>query len=255
MWRPISARLGVAAATGSPQSGQDDDARRLAHLVAEAGVAFDAIVDPARPTIVKTRVMSGAHQLLRVDREETRPLPAALEEAILARIEAALSRAQGLVLSDYAKGALTDRVLRGAIEGARARGALIFVDPKRRNFSAYAGATLITPNRGELAAATGLACDSDDDIEAAARKIIQATGAAILVTRSDKGMSCDIAEGFAPIHMLTKARQVFDVSGRRRHGDRRSRLLPHQRPGPSSRRCASPISPPGSWSARPVRRL
>jgi D-beta-D-heptose 7-phosphate kinase/D-beta-D-heptose 1-phosphate adenosyltransferase len=204
-------RLGAAARLIAPV-GADDDARRLAHLLAEAGVAFDAIADPARPTIVKTRVMSGAHQLLRVDREETRPLPPALEEAILARIEAALSRAEGLVLSDYAKGALTDRVLSGAIKAARVRGAPIFVDPKRRDFSAYAGATLITPNRGELAAATGLACDSDDNVEAAARKLNAITGAAILVTRSDKGMSF-IAEGAAPIHMLTKARQVFDVSG------------------------------------------
>jgi D-beta-D-heptose 7-phosphate kinase/D-beta-D-heptose 1-phosphate adenosyltransferase len=205
------ARLGAAVRLIAPV-GEDREAGRLAALLQGAAVAFDAIVDSSRPTSVKTRVMSGAHQLLRVDREHIRPIAAALEDALLARVAAALPQAQALVLSDYAKGALTDRVLRGAIEGARARGALIFVDPKRRDFSAYAGATLITPNRGELAAATGLACDSDDDIEAAARKIIQATGAAILVTRSDKGMSY-IAEGAAPIHMATKARQVFDVSG------------------------------------------
>jgi D-beta-D-heptose 7-phosphate kinase/D-beta-D-heptose 1-phosphate adenosyltransferase len=205
------ARLGAAVRLIAPV-GEDREAGRLAALLQGADVAFDAIVDSARPTSVKTRVMSGAHQLLRVDREHIQPIAPALEDAMLARIAAALPQAQALILSDYAKGALTDRVLRGAIETARASGALIFVDPKRRDFSAYAGATLITPNRGELAAATGRACDSDDDIEAAARNLINATGAAILVTRSDKGMSY-IAEGAAPIHMPTKARQVFDVSG------------------------------------------
>jgi D-beta-D-heptose 7-phosphate kinase / D-beta-D-heptose 1-phosphate adenosyltransferase len=123
-----------------------------------------------------------------------------------------LPQAQGLVLSDYAKGALTDRVLRETIARARKHGLAVFVDPKRRDFSAYAGANLITPNRSELAAASGLACESDEEIEVAARRIIAQTGSALLVTRSDKGMSF-IADGVAPIHMPTRAKQVFDVSG------------------------------------------
>ena len=205
------ARLGAAVRLIAPV-GADDEAARLADLLARAGIGFDAIVDSARPTTVKTRVMSGAHQLLRVDRETTRPSPSDVEDEILARIAAALPNVQALVLSDYAKGALTDRVLAGAIAAARARGKPIFVDPKRRDFSAYAGATLITPNRGELALAANLPCDSDQEIEIAARKLIAATGAAILVTRSDKGMSYFAADA-PPFHMPTKARQVFDVSG------------------------------------------
>jgi D-beta-D-heptose 7-phosphate kinase / D-beta-D-heptose 1-phosphate adenosyltransferase len=192
--------------------GQDQEAGRLAELLAETGVAFEPIVDPDRPTTVKTRVMSGAHQMLRVDREADGPIAAAPEAAMLARIRSALPHVQGVVLSDYAKGALTDRVLKGAIAAAKAQGAQVFVDPKRRDFSAYAGASVITPNSGELAAATGLLSESDEEIEAAARKLNTATGAAILVTRSEKGMSY-IAEGRAAVHMPTKARQVFDVSG------------------------------------------
>jgi D-beta-D-heptose 7-phosphate kinase / D-beta-D-heptose 1-phosphate adenosyltransferase len=192
--------------------GEDAEAGRLAQLLASLGIAFDPIIDPARPTTVKTRVMSGAHQMLRVDRESDEAIAAALEEAMLARLEAALPHVKGLILSDYAKGALTDRVLRGAMAAARARNVPVFVDPKRRDFSAYAGATIITPNSGELAAAAGLTCNSDDEIEAAARMLNARTGAAILVTRSEKGMSF-IAEDAAPLHMPTKARQVFDVSG------------------------------------------
>jgi D-beta-D-heptose 7-phosphate kinase / D-beta-D-heptose 1-phosphate adenosyltransferase len=192
--------------------GQDQEAGRLSELLAEAGVAFEPIADPARPTTVKTRVMSGAHQMLRVDRESDEAIAAALEEAMLARLKSALPHVQGLILSDYAKGALTERVLKGAIAAAKARNVPVFVDPKRRDFSGYAGASVITPNSGELAAATGLLSESDEEIEAAARKLNAATGAAILVTRSEKGMSY-IAEGGAAVHMPTKARQVFDVSG------------------------------------------
>ena len=192
--------------------GQDQEAGRLAQLLAEAGVAFDPIVDPDRPTTVKTRVMSGAHQMLRVDRETDAPIAVALEAAMLRGVASALPDVQGVVLSDYAKGALSDGVLKGAIAAARARNAQIFVDPKRRDFSAYAGASVITPNSAELAAATGLPTESDKQIETAARKLNAATGAAILVTRSERGMSY-IAEGRTPVHMPTKARQVFDVSG------------------------------------------
>ncbi|HLW93603.1 MAG TPA: D-glycero-beta-D-manno-heptose-7-phosphate kinase [Roseiarcus sp.] len=205
------ARLGATARLIAPV-GEDAEAGRLAQLLTAAGVAFDPIIDPSRPTTVKTRVMSGSHQLLRVDRETDQPIAKEFEETILARIDAALPHVRGLILSDYAKGALTDVVLKGAIAAARAQGVPVFVDPKRRDFSPYAGASMITPNRGELATATNLPCNSDEEIEHAARALIAATGAEILVTRSEKGMSF-IAEGAAPIHMPTKARQVFDVSG------------------------------------------
>jgi len=192
--------------------GKDPEAGRLAQLLAKADVAFDPIVDPERPTTVKTRVMSGAHQMLRVDREIDQAIPDALARPMLERVESALGDVQGLVLSDYAKGALSDRLLHGAIAAAKARNVPVFVDPKRRDFSVYAGASLITPNSGELAAATGLVCESDEQIETAARRLNGLTGAAILVTRSEKGMSY-VAAGQAPVHMSTKARQVFDVSG------------------------------------------
>jgi D-beta-D-heptose 7-phosphate kinase/D-beta-D-heptose 1-phosphate adenosyltransferase len=205
------ARLGATSRLIAPV-GDDAEAKRLAQLMVGAGVAFEPVVDHSRPTTIKTRVMSGAHQLLRVDRETDAPIARDLEDKVLARIEALLPHSHGLVLSDYAKGGLTDRVLEGAIAMGRARGVPIFVDPKRRDYSAYAGASIITPNRGELAAAVRGACESDEDIEKAARALISTTGAAILVTRSEKGMSY-FEEGIAPIHMPTVARQVFDVSG------------------------------------------
>ena len=206
-----AARLGAEVRLVSVV-GDDDEGRRLAALLGELGVAFAPVVDRSRPTVSKTRVMSGAHQLLRVDREERAPIGEAIEDAALAALDAALAGAGALVVSDYAKGMLTDRVLFEALALARRAGAPALVDPKRRDFSAYKGAALIKPNRAELAAATGLPCEDDDQVERAARIVVAATGASLLVTRSEKGMSY-VAPGAAAIHMPTQSKQVFDVSG------------------------------------------
>jgi D-beta-D-heptose 7-phosphate kinase / D-beta-D-heptose 1-phosphate adenosyltransferase len=107
---------------------------------------------------------------------------------------------------------LTDRVLVGAIAMARARGVPIIVDPKRRDFSLYAGADVIKPNRVELAAASGLSCVTDEEVLRAAEAVMRQTGAALLVTRAEKGMSY-FSPGSLPIHMPTQAKLVFDVSG------------------------------------------
>ena len=116
------------------------------------------------------------------------------------------------MISDYGKGMLTDRVLAGSIAMARARGVPILVDPKRRDFSLYAGADVIKPNRLELMAATGLTCGTDEEVARAADAAMRQTGASLLVTRAEKGMSY-FASGAAPIHMPTHAKLVFDVSG------------------------------------------
>jgi D-beta-D-heptose 7-phosphate kinase/D-beta-D-heptose 1-phosphate adenosyltransferase len=206
-----AARLGAEVRLVSVV-GDDEEGRRLAELLGAFGVAFAPVVDRSRPTVCKTRVISGVHQLLRVDREECAPIAEAIEDAALAALVAALAGAGALIVSDYAKGMLTDRVLSEALALAQRAGAPALVDPKRREFSAYKGAALIKPNRAELAAATGLPCEDDDQVERAARIVVAMTGASLLVTRSEKGMSY-VAPGAAAIHMPTQSKQVFDVSG------------------------------------------
>ena len=107
---------------------------------------------------------------------------------------------------------LTDRVLVGAIAMARAAGVPVIVDPKRRDFSLYAGADVIKPNRAELAAASGLHCHTDEEVARAAESVMREIDASLLVTRADKGMSY-FSPGAVPIHMPTRAKLVFDVSG------------------------------------------
>ena len=192
--------------------GDDSEGASMMALLGAEGVTTEAVVTQGRMTTSKTRLMSGSHHLMRIDREDLSPISSALEDEVLARIKAVLPHARALAISDYGKGMLTDRVLVGSIAMARARGVPVIVDPKRRDFSLYAGADVIKPNRAELAAASGLNCHTDDEVVRAAEAVIRQTGATLLVTRAEKGMSY-FSSGAVPIHMPTQAKLVFDVSG------------------------------------------
>jgi D-beta-D-heptose 7-phosphate kinase/D-beta-D-heptose 1-phosphate adenosyltransferase len=171
-----------------------------------------AIVCHGRPTTTKTRVMGNGHQIVRLDREESSPIPAATEAAILAAVADRIGGCDVLILSDYAKGVCTDGLVRGVIALARAAGRPLLVDPKRTDFSVYAGATYIKPNRRELALASGVPCETDVEVEHAAARIMAQTAARLLVTRSEQGMSFFGPDAPA-MHVPTIAREVFDVSG------------------------------------------
>jgi D-beta-D-heptose 7-phosphate kinase/D-beta-D-heptose 1-phosphate adenosyltransferase len=166
-----------------------------------------------RQTICKTRLVAGHQQVVRADDESLRPLLQEEESAILAAIGHHLDSAHCMLLSDYGKGVLSSNVVRYAIDSARARGIPVFVDPKTDDFSRYAGATCITPNLGELARASGMPVDTESQIIAAARQVLsQSQAAAVLVTRSDRGMTLVEADGVIR-SLPSRAREVFDVSG------------------------------------------
>ena len=194
--------------------GDDADAASLIAIMQAHGAIDTAtlVVDRSRATITKTRVTARHHQFVRIDREDPRPFEAAVRAALAAAAEAAAAWADVLVISDYAKGVCHDTVLRTVIAAGRAHGRPVLVDPKRRDIAAYAGATLITPNRRELTEATGLPCETEAEAERAAAAMTAVTGADVLLTRSELGMSY-FAPGAPPIHLPTAAREVFDVSG------------------------------------------
>jgi D-beta-D-heptose 7-phosphate kinase/D-beta-D-heptose 1-phosphate adenosyltransferase len=207
----ISALGGAVSLIGL--TGEDEAADRLERLLSgRAGVGLSLVRAAGRPTILKTRYVAGQQQIVRVDRESTAPISPTEEDALLAALARALPQAAVLVLSDYGKGALSDRVIRGAIEQAQASGKLVVVDPKRRDFSIYRGADIVTPNRKELAEATGLPARDDEDAERAAAAVFTQCGAAVLLTRSERGMSL-FRPGTSPLHMPAQALEVFDVSG------------------------------------------
>ncbi len=194
--------------------GKDHAAKQLQDVLGglSGSVEVRLVTEAKRPTTIKTRYMGGQHQIVRVDREDAHAISAEAEAAMLDAIRAALPSVKAMVLSDYAKGTLTDGVLRPAIALARKAGVIVVVDPKRADWQGYAGADLITPNRKELALATGGPCVSDEDCIWAAGVAQQATDAAVLLTRSENGMSL-YRDGERPLHLAAKAREVFDVSG------------------------------------------
>jgi len=205
----LGARVTLVAAAGD-----DAAAEELQALAAQdTGTSLRLVLEPGRTTTVKSRYIAAGQQLLRADEEVTGAISDATAEAVLAELRAAMAECDVVVLSDYAKGLLTDRVIGEAITLARNAGKPVIVDPKRADLTAYRGAAVLTPNRSELAAATGADCDSDAAVEAAARGVIaDADIAAVLVTRSERGSSLVQADG-AVTHLPTRALEVFDVSG------------------------------------------
>jgi D-beta-D-heptose 7-phosphate kinase/D-beta-D-heptose 1-phosphate adenosyltransferase len=193
-------------------TGEDAERARLAALLVAAGVTYDLIVAEGRPTTVKTRFAAGPHQLLRLDKESLSPISARCEAAIVEVVDAKLRQCDLLVLSDYAKGLLTDRLIRAAIAMAQRRRVPVVVDPKRRDLAIYRGATVLKPNRLELESATGLPARSDLEVERAGALAQATTGASILVTRSEQGMSLVSGEDSC-LHLPTHVRGVFDVTG------------------------------------------
>jgi D-beta-D-heptose 7-phosphate kinase / D-beta-D-heptose 1-phosphate adenosyltransferase len=194
--------------------GDDAAGRELAAMLGdEPGIATRLVVDPDRATTVKTRFVAGRQQLLRLDDETARPAAGSTAAALLAGLDAALPDVDIVLISDYAKGVLGDEVLQRAIAKIHGAGKRLIVDPKSRDFSRYAGADLLTPNRGELAAATGISGEDDASVASAAREAIKSARlGAVLATRGERGMTL-VAGGSSPLHLPAETREVFDVSG------------------------------------------
>jgi D-beta-D-heptose 7-phosphate kinase/D-beta-D-heptose 1-phosphate adenosyltransferase len=193
--------------------GADDAGRELKWLTGESEqVEAHLLVERGRTTTVKTRYIAGTQQMLRADRETITPIGAARED-LLRLVDQAVTEYPVIVVSDYAKGVLGDGVATAIIARARAAGRTVIVDPKGRNYGRYRGATLVKPNRRELAEASGLPVGTPDEIVAAARRLIaDAEVEALLVSLSQDGMMLVEADG--AVHVLpAQAREVFDVSG------------------------------------------
>ena len=206
----------VAAMGGRPlligAVGRDASADRLRGVLAEADVDTASIVDTATiPTTTKTRLLAGHSQIARFD-EESPLTDATARGAILERVAAHLPAARVAILSDYAKGVCDTAICRAVIEGAARAGIPTIVDPKGADFSRYAGAAVITPNRSEAAAVCGFPIrDSDDAIRAAESIRARYTIAAVVVTLGEQGMVV-VSDGRVAV-IPTQAKGVFDVTG------------------------------------------
>ena len=187
--------------------GEDAAAASLESILSQHGIVCEFARAKDRPTITKSRVQSRGQQLIRLDEENVAAMPG---DAMAKALGKSLDGAGAVVLSDYGKGTLSD--VRGLINACRDAAIPALVDPKGTDFSKYRGASLITPNQSEFEAVAGV-CETDDELVRYARQMIDELDlAAVLITRSEKGMLL-VEDGAEPVFLSTQAREVYDVTG------------------------------------------
>jgi D-beta-D-heptose 7-phosphate kinase/D-beta-D-heptose 1-phosphate adenosyltransferase len=194
--------------------GNDAKGEELTGLVTDIPGIIDATVRTAsRPTSCKSRVIAQRQQVIRIDDETTCSALPTEQNDLRAAIDAWIETVDAVILSDYGKGVLAPEFNAYAIDQARKRGLDVFVDPKSSDFTRYAGATCITPNLKELAAAAGSVPQTEDEIADAAHKLLAIANCdAMLVTRSEEGMMLVTAKGHVSV-VPARALEVFDISG------------------------------------------
>lgn len=203
--------------------GADRHAETLRGLLTAAGADLSGlVVAPERETTVKTRVIAGSQQVVRIDREVTVPITAGAREALLERLEGALAAGaiEALILEDYAKGVLDAALTREIVARCRRYGVFVTLDPHPLNPFDVNGLRLMTPNRSEAFALAGvpyqptrLPLASDEALATVGRRLAERWAPELLlVTLGGSGMALFVG-GAALLHIPTRARQVFDVSG------------------------------------------
>lgn len=204
----LGAAVAFVSVVGDDQAGSD-----LTGLIGgQPNVEPWLLVQGGRATTTKTRFLAAGQQLLRADHEQHGPIQPRLADRLVRIATDAVAATTVMVLSDYQKGVLGGETASRLIAVARAAGRRVVVDPKGKDYSRYAGADLITPNRAELAAATGMPVGSEADIVVAATTLREAHGfGAVLVTRSEDGMT--LVEPGTVRHFPAEAAEVHDVSG------------------------------------------
>ena len=205
----LGGRCTLAGVVGEDPAGRE---LRVA-LSAIEGLVCELQVSPQRPTSEKIRFVAQGQQMLRADAEVTGPVEGATAQELIASIERLAPAHDVMVLSDYAKGLLTDAVIRACIDIARRQGVPVVVDPKSVDLHRYAGATVVTPNSKEALEATGIDPADDASAERACESILREAGVeAVLLTRAHRGMTL-VRAGGPVMHIESSAREVFDVAG------------------------------------------
>ena len=213
--RGLEAKVTVAGVVGCDASGQ-----LMRDMLRDSEINTRLVVsDPRRPTTVKERFVGRAsgrhsHQILRVDRERRNPLHVEVERILLGQIQKLLARTDAVLISDYGKGVCTSRLTADVIAAARKQGIPVIVDPcTSADYTMYAGAALLTPNRPEAERASGMAIEGRHQALAAAHRLCETYSVdAVLVTLDSQGMALGQADGSGEI-VDAKTRSVYDVTG------------------------------------------
>ncbi len=205
----LGAKVSIAGMIGDDAGGQ-----QVIEILKNDGVETESLVkDSSRPTTVKTRVLVGSHQLVRIDRETTNPISIELENQLVEKFESVIENKDIVIFSDYNKGLFALSLTQRLIKIANQHQKKVIVDPKGLNYEKYSGAYIIKPNRKELAEAAKVeGIKTNEDIQKAAEIILNQTNAAyLIVTLSEDGMAI-ISKDRTQL-LSVKATEVFDVTG------------------------------------------
>ncbi|MDR3424922.1 MAG: D-glycero-beta-D-manno-heptose-7-phosphate kinase [Alphaproteobacteria bacterium] len=205
----LGGKVEVIGVVGDDQTGRD---------IADAFNALPSVTahmlrDASRPSTQKTRYVADGQQLLRADYEKAQSVAPDIEQQIIARVADAVKNIDAVILSDYAKGVLTPNVIAATVRLARQSGKIVIVDPKGRDIERYRGASYLTPNRKELSEAVGKPILTVDDADAAARDLIRDFDIENVLVKLGADGVCLVRKDQPALHLHTKAREVFDVSG------------------------------------------
>ncbi len=194
--------------------GKDDSAVYMKTLLKKWGIGAEGLVtDSSRPTTVKTRFIAMRQQMLRVDRESREVVSDKTADSILSKIKKLIKDCDGVIVSDYGKGVLSPRLLKKIFSVCRQAGKKVIVDPKGRDYSRYSGAEIITPNKKEAEAASGVEITNEASLLEAANNLFNVAKVKnVLITRGAEGMSLFGRKG-KRVHIPAEALEVFDVSG------------------------------------------
>lgn len=194
--------------------GQDRPGRQITELAEAMGVAAKGLViDPQRPTTIKTRIVAQSQQVVRYDREKKGTLSDEVRRDLFNRIEQLAPQVDGVIISDYGKGVVSAELVDWINHLFPRPNRLVAVDPKIHNFQLYRQATVITPNHHEAAQGAGMEIDSDEALNQAGFKIMERLDCeSVLITRGEQGMTL-FEQGGHPVRIPTVAREVFDVTG------------------------------------------
>lgn len=204
----LGARVTLAGVIGDDTFGE-----RLIEILMQENITPAVLKDNARPTTVKTRVVAGSHQLIRVDREVTDTLAGGLEDQLINDLDSHIDNSDIIIFSDYNKGLFSTALTQRLIATATAKQKKVIVDPKGLSYAKYRGAFIIKPNRKELAEAAKVEkIKTNEELQQAATIILEQTQADyLIVTLSEEGMAIISTTGQQLLPV--KATAVFDVTG------------------------------------------
>ena len=194
--------------------GNDEPGQRLVNIFSANGVVADGIVvDPSRPTTLKTRIVAQGQHVVRADWESREPVREGIRDALWQYISETMGIIDVCLISDYNKGVTVASLLSETIELARSLGKPMVVDPKGSDYSKYRGATVVTPNKLEAGQAVNREITTEEDLVYAGQVLLDRLGSeAVLITRGEEGMSLFEREGLVA-HVPALARAVYDVTG------------------------------------------